>query len=179
LRSNANRRNRQNDEEDYNQDDRNRGDRNQGDRQGRPYYIRGRGRLDEGDDYNQDIYAERETGRTFGSGTPKGPSKAPQGRGSLGNSPSPYTRPPAHPTQKNTANVTPSQSSSQKTPTPPPAQPKEQQYKPGDRVRHDIFGEGIILKSEMERGTEFVEVQFQGKHGKKRLSTDFAKLEKL
>jgi len=31
----------------------------------------------------------------------------------------------------------------------------------------------------MERGTEFVEVQFKGKHGKKRLSMDFAKLEKL
>ncbi len=31
----------------------------------------------------------------------------------------------------------------------------------------------------MERGTEFVEVQFQGKYGKKSLSMDFAKLEKL
>jgi DNA helicase-2/ATP-dependent DNA helicase PcrA len=60
-----------------------------------------------------------------------------------------------------------------------PGKAKEQQYKPGDKVRHDKFGEGIILKSEMEGGTEFVEVQFQGKHGKKRLSMDFAKLEKL
>jgi DNA helicase-2/ATP-dependent DNA helicase PcrA len=31
----------------------------------------------------------------------------------------------------------------------------------------------------MEGETEFVEVQFQGKHGKKRLSLDFARLEKL
>jgi DNA helicase-2/ATP-dependent DNA helicase PcrA len=46
-------------------------------------------------------------------------------------------------------------------------------------VRHDKFGDGIILRSDMESGTEFVEVQFQGKHGKKRLSLDFAKLEKL
>ena len=60
-----------------------------------------------------------------------------------------------------------------------PAQPKEQQYKPGDKVRHDKFGEGVILKSEMEQNTEFVEVQFQGKVGKKRLSMDFAKLEKI
>ena len=60
-----------------------------------------------------------------------------------------------------------------------PTKPKEQQFKPGDRVRHDKFGDGIVLKSEMEAGTEFVEVQFQGKHGKKRLSMDFAKLEKL
>jgi len=51
-----------------------------------------------------------------------------------------------------------------------PAKSKSQQYKPG---------EGIILKSEMEQNTEFVEVLFQGKHGKKRLSMDFAKLEKL
>jgi len=64
--------------------------------------------------------------------------------------------------------------------TPPtPSKPKSQQYKPGERVRHDKFGEGIILTSEMEQNTEFVEVQFQGKHGKKRLSLDFAKLEKI
>jgi len=31
----------------------------------------------------------------------------------------------------------------------------------------------------MEEDTEFVDVQFQGKHGKKRLSMDFAKLENL
>jgi DNA helicase-2/ATP-dependent DNA helicase PcrA len=46
-------------------------------------------------------------------------------------------------------------------------------------VRHASFGEGIVLKSEMEEQTEFVEIQFQGKHGKKRLSMDFARLEKL
>ena len=60
-----------------------------------------------------------------------------------------------------------------------PAKPAGQQYKAGDRVRHDKFGEGLVLKSEMEATTEFVEVQFQGKHGKKRLSLDFARLEKL
>jgi len=78
------------------------------------------------DDYNQDIYPSRETGRVFGSGKPQG-----------------------------------------------------QQYQPGEVVRHDKFGEGIIITSEMEQGTEFVEVQFQGKYGKKRLSMDFAKLEKI
>ena len=62
---------------------------------------------------------------------------------------------------------------------PTPAAPKEQQYKPGDRVLHNLFGRGTILKSEMEQNTEFVEVQFEGKIGKKRLSMDFAKLEKL
>jgi DNA helicase-2/ATP-dependent DNA helicase PcrA len=59
------------------------------------------------------------------------------------------------------------------------AKPKQPQFKPGDRVHHNIFGTGVILKSEMEGNTEFVEVQFRGEHGKKRLSMDFAKLEKL
>ncbi|SRR5260221_6368241 len=56
---------------------------------------------------------------------------------------------------------------------------KYQQFKPGDKVQHAKFGEGIVLKSEMVQDTEFVDVQFQGKHGKKRLSMDFAKLEKF
>ena len=65
------------------------------------------------------------------------------------------------------------------TPTRSPSPSKEQRFKSGDRVRHNIFGDGIILKSQMESGTEFVEVQFPGKHGKKRFSLDFAHLEKL
>lgn len=115
-------------------------------------------RIDWDDDYNQDTYSE-ETGRVYGSGTP---SKSNPLRRS---SPPPST-------QRKSSSPTPPQKAE-------PAKPKEQQYKPGDRVRHDKFGEGIVLKSEMEAGTEFVEVQFQGKHGKKRLSLDFAKLEKL
>ena len=53
------------------------------------------------------------------------------------------------------------------------------QYKAGDKVRHDKFGEGVVLKSEMVNDTEFLDVQFAGKYGKKRLSMDFANLEKL
>ena len=64
-------------------------------------------------------------------------------------------------------------------PPTPPAKAREQQFKPGDRVRHSIFGDGIILKSEMQEQTEFVEVQFNAKIGKKKLSMDFAKLEKI
>ncbi|GHO44213.1 DNA helicase [Ktedonospora formicarum] len=56
---------------------------------------------------------------------------------------------------------------------------QEPQFKAGDRVRHDKFGEGIVLKSEMEGQTEYVEVQFQGKVGKKNLSMDFARLTKF
>jgi DNA helicase-2/ATP-dependent DNA helicase PcrA len=117
------------------------------------------------EDYNQDTY-HQESGRVYGSGksTPTWNSR-------------PQITPKA-PTYKN----------SEKRPTLPPrtlptsstpARPKEQQFKPGDRVSHAIFGQGIVLKSEMEQQTEFVEVQFQGKHGKKRLSLDFARLEKL
>lgn len=54
-----------------------------------------------------------------------------------------------------------------------------QQFKVGDKVLHDKFGEGIILKREIEQNTVFVVVQFQGNYGRKRLSMDFAKLEKL
>jgi DNA helicase-2/ATP-dependent DNA helicase PcrA len=112
-------------------------------------------RPDWDDDFNQDPYGES-TGRVFGSGAP------PPRTGS-------YSSPTIPP------------SSSRGTDRPParPIRPKSQQFKPGDRVRHGTFGDGFVLKSEMEQGTEFVEVQFQGKHGKKRLSLDFAKLEKL
>lgn len=62
---------------------------------------------------------------------------------------------------------------------PNPAKPLGQQYKAGDKVRHPIFGDGVILKSEMQQGTQYVEVQFQGTHGRKMLSLQFAKLEKI
>ncbi len=53
------------------------------------------------------------------------------------------------------------------------------QFKDNDLIRYNMFGKGIILKSQLEGNTEFVEVLFDGKHGRKRLSMDFAKLEKL
>jgi DNA helicase-2/ATP-dependent DNA helicase PcrA len=118
--------------------------------------------------YNQDTYTARETGRVFGSGKPQARSpKSPSViRPSSNTTPAPPT---ILSSQKNNPGGTPSA----------PSKPKSQQYKAGERVRHDTFGEGIVLSSEMEQNTEFVEVQFQGKHGKKRLSLDFAKLEKL
>jgi hypothetical protein len=56
---------------------------------------------------------------------------------------------------------------------------KYEHFNRGDKVRHIRFGEGIVLKSEIEGKTEFVEVQFQGIQGKKRLSMDLSKLEKI
>ncbi|GER87934.1 DNA helicase [Dictyobacter vulcani] len=114
------------------------------------------------DDFNQDPYGDT-GGRVFG-------------RGSSGKSSTPsrnYSSLPSAPRGQG------SMSSTGNFKSPEPAKPKVQRFKPGDRVRHNIFGDGIILKSEMESGTEFVEVQFPGKHGKKRLSLDFARLEKL
>jgi DNA helicase II / ATP-dependent DNA helicase PcrA len=71
--------------------------------------------------------------------------------------------------------------SSPKQALPPsaPAARRDQQFEPGDRVRHKTFGEGSVLTCESEQGAVFVEVQFQGEHGKKRLSLAFTKLEKL
>jgi DNA helicase-2/ATP-dependent DNA helicase PcrA len=110
-------------------------------------------------DFNQDYYSGRDTGRVFGRGTPYNPPR--------------WSPPP--PTSRTSGNKPTSRAADSVQ----PVQPKEQRFHPGDRVRHAIFGEGIVLKSEMESGTEFVDVQFQGKHGKKRLSLDFAKLEKI
>ncbi|MBV9228603.1 MAG: ATP-binding domain-containing protein, partial [Chloroflexi bacterium] len=131
-------------------------------------------RHDWDDDYNQDIYDSPDRGRVYGSGTPQQGSTTSKG----------FSQPPSFQSYRSSPTVPPSLPSTSKSsgpsmPRPEPTRPKEQQYKPGDRVRHAKFGEGVVLKSEMEQGTEFVEVQFQDKHGKKRLSMDFAKLEKL
>jgi DNA helicase II / ATP-dependent DNA helicase PcrA len=143
---------------------------------GRTTQTQRRNRNWDDDDYNQDTSYSRDTGRTFGNGRPAsgGSSGTTQPGRIIPPSWAPRTGSYSSPT------VPPSSPAGKKvTPPPQPAKPKEQQYKAGDRVRHDKFGEGIILKSEMEQNTEFVEVQFQGKAGKKRLSMDFAKLEKI
>ena len=113
------------------------------------------------DDFNQDIYGAREGGRVYGRGIP------------------PKGSPPSAPSRASFSSAPKTSPALPSAPKIEPVKPKGQQFKPGDRVRHDMFGEGIILKSDMETETEFVEVLFQGKHGKKRLSMDFAKLEKL
>lgn len=128
------------------------------------------------DDFNQDPYGYQEGGRIFGRGippqhTPKAPLRFPSTPHTESSS---FTVPPS--AAKSKSNI-PSWDDAKKKQE--PAKPKEPQFKAGDRVRHDKFGTGVILKSEMEGSTEFVEVQFKGEYGKKRLSMDFAKLEKL
>jgi DNA helicase-2/ATP-dependent DNA helicase PcrA len=70
-------------------------------------------------------------------------------------------------------------------PSQPPAAPKKPerperaaQFKPGDRVDHGLFGQGIVLKSEVTADDEEVTVAFQGK-GTKTLLAGFAKLRKI
>jgi len=51
-------------------------------------------------------------------------------------------------------------------------------FKPGDRVNHGLFGEGIVLKAEPTLDDEEVTVAFPGK-GTKTLLASFAKLRKV
>jgi DNA helicase-2/ATP-dependent DNA helicase PcrA len=112
------------------------------------------------DDINQDPYGGG--GHVFGRGTPS--------RG---------TTPTWNPPSRSTSVPRVPPSIPPKTPRAPKVEATgELHFHPGDRVRHNIFGKGIVLKSELEETTEFVEVQFEGV-GKKRLSMDFARLDKL
>lgn len=124
------------------------------------------------DDDNQDTAFPREGGRVYGSGRTTAPQWATRAQTSP-------RAPFIPPKVKSADDKRPALPPNTLPTTHIPTQPKEQQFKPGERVSHAIFGAGIVLKSEMEEQTEFVEVQFQGRHGKKRLSMDFAKLEKL
>ena len=98
------------------------------------------------DDFNQDPYGDQ-GGRIIGRGMPPA-SPRPASKWSTPPTPArpapsykmpnSYAAPSVPPVSKNTGGI--------------PA-PKPQLFKAGDRVRHDKFGDGIILKSEMEAGT--------------------------
>jgi DNA helicase-2/ATP-dependent DNA helicase PcrA len=120
------------------------------------------------DDFNQDPYGVQESGRVFGHGTP--PQRLPK---------APNRLPSTSRSDSSSFTVPPSATRGKQNTSSWEAKKKEPQFKAGDRVRHNIFGVGVILKSEMQGNTEFVEAQFQGEYGKKRLSMDFANLEKL
>ena len=49
-------------------------------------------------------------------------------------------------------------------------------YQPGDKVRHEKFGQGFVIS--LEEGS-IVKVQFMGEAGMKKLDLGFAKLEKM
>jgi DNA helicase-2/ATP-dependent DNA helicase PcrA len=62
--------------------------------------------------------------------------------------------------------------------SPLPDDDRAPQFKPGDRVDHGLFGQGIVLKSEFTVDDEEVTVAFAGK-GTKTLMASFAKLRKI
>jgi DNA helicase-2/ATP-dependent DNA helicase PcrA len=55
--------------------------------------------------------------------------------------------------------------------------PKLAGYKVGDRVYHNKFGDGTVIRVELEGGEEYVQVAFPNQ-GIKKLATSFAPLEK-
>ncbi len=69
--------------------------------------------------------------------------------------------------------ATPASSRSSLTPG-----PGSQQFKTGDKVRHSIFGEGMVVSSKLVSSDEEVTVAFPG-NGVKRLLQSIAKLEKV
>ncbi len=63
-------------------------------------------------------------------------------------------------------------------PAPPPEPAVAADLKPGDRVMHRLFGDGIVLKVGDDHGSTSVVVTFS-KAGKKELDLAFAKLQKI
>ncbi len=99
-------------------------------------------------------------------------------RPNAGSSPAPYVPrgqrgiPPAPPSRP----LPPEDDVAQAEPAPPPAPAREP--RPGDTVRHRIYGKGLVLKVIAERDTTTVEVLFERTSiGKKTLDLSFAKLE--
>jgi DNA helicase-2/ATP-dependent DNA helicase PcrA len=58
----------------------------------------------------------------------------------------------------------------------PPAPSRPAQFKPGQRVSHGIFGEGVVIKVELADDDEYVSVAFPGR-GIKKLMASMAKLQ--
>ncbi len=109
----------------------------------------------------------RRAGPTTGG---KGAGPAPyvprdQRSGALGRTPPPASTPLAPPTAP--------------APTQPtPEAPSQRDPRPGDTVRHRIYGKGVVVKVIAERDTTTVEVQFEREGiGRKTLDQAFARLE--
>ena len=58
-----------------------------------------------------------------------------------------------------------------------PQPPTERSYHDGQRVRHPVFGEGLIVAGQITNFDEEVTVMFQGDVGLKKLAVSYAKLE--
>ncbi len=69
-------------------------------------------------------------------------------------------------------------SSAPAAPAAPPPVPASQQYRPGMRVKHALWAEGIVIESRLQDGEEIVEIAFASV-GTKRVMASLAKLEIL
>ncbi len=76
------------------------------------------------------------------------------------------------------ARLTPVDDSAPRRRTAPAAKPGSQQFAPGQKVRHAIFGDGVVVHTALSAGDEEVTVVFQDA-GIKKLLASFAKLEKV
>ena len=73
---------------------------------------------------------------------------------------------------------TPFSSRRESSPTNPRPQPVATSFHTGDQVRHEVFGQGVVIESKPVGGDEQVTVAFAGV-GLKRLMASLAPMEKL
>jgi DNA helicase-2/ATP-dependent DNA helicase PcrA len=120
---------------------------------------RGQGAGSGGARYSSD---SEPTGRVFGA----------SGRSGTGSGSSSYREPPTRPPQP------PARTPPRPTNPPPPTPNPQPGFRAGDKVRHAIFGEGIVVMTTATGGDEEVTVAFAGQ-GVKRLLASMAHLERL
>ena len=96
--------------------------------------------------------------------------------------PGPHDRPPVHGgTFHDLEPVTVLDQPAGRNPADPicaaiPAGRRQPQFKPGQRVTHGLFGEGVVIKTELADDDEYVSIAFAGK-GVKKLMASLAKLQ--
>jgi DNA helicase-2/ATP-dependent DNA helicase PcrA len=64
------------------------------------------------------------------------------------------------------------------TPAPRPATRSADEFAPGEKVKHDVFGEGVVVSSSGSGSDTQVTVAFVGE-GVKRLMLSFAPIERI
>lgn len=74
--------------------------------------------------------------------------------------------------------ATPAQSPRSGPPATPPPAAVAQRYRAGDKVYHSLFGDGVVVRSDLLKGDEEVIVAFVGQGVPKKLSAAFAPMEK-
>lgn len=86
---------------------------------------------------------------------------------------------PATPTRGMYSSGSPARPKPEPAAPPEPAPVSGHSFKPGDRVRHKMFGEGIVMSMSVGRSSAELTVAFKGKVGLKKLDLAFAPLERI